>query len=226
MEENLTHKIIDTLKSKATLKQKVFDTTLNTLKLIEEIISEIEQEYNELLDGEDNRIKVLHHKTGIYDLQLKLGSDILIFSMHTNVFQFNKENIIWKHSYMKNNPDNGYVGQISIYNFLTDSFVYNRNDDIGYLVGRIFVNRENHYMVEGKRQMSFRDKDISACEVNKENLRHVIETAINYTINFDLLVPPYDMIKLSTVGQMQQKAQDNKIQTGKRLGFQFNTDDV
>lgn len=226
MEQRLTDIVVDTLKEKATLKQNVFDKSLEAFKLIEEILDELEQEYNQLLEGEDSRIKVEKKQSGVYDLQFKIGSDILIFSMHTNIFKFNKDNVIWKHSYMKNNPDNGYVGQIAIYNFLADSFVYNRFDDIGYLVGRIFINKENHYIVEGKRQVSFHNNDISASLVNKENLRQVIETAINYTINFDLLVSPYDVVKLATAGQMYQKAQDNKIQTGKRLGFQFNTDDV
>lgn len=226
MKEDLKNGIIETLKQKAALKQRVFDTSVAAFSLIEEILQEIEKEYNELLKGEDARIKVIQNKTGVYDLQLKIGSDILVFSMHTNVFQFNKENIIWKHSYLKDNPDRGYVGQISIYNFLADSFAYNRFDDIGYLVARIFINEENHYIVQGKRQISYQSNDISQCVADKESLRRVIETAINYTINFDLLVPPYDAVKLATAGQMHQKAQDNKIQTGKRLGFQFNTDDV
>lgn len=226
MEEKITQTIIGTLKKKAALKQKVFDTSVKAFALVEELLQEIAQEYNELLEGEDPRIKVMQTKTGAYDLQLKIGSDILVFSMHTNVFQFNKDNVIWKHSYLKNNPDKGYVGQISIYNFLADSFVYNRFEDIGYLVARIFINKENHYMVQGKRQLSYHDNDISQCVVDKNSLRKVIETAINYTINFDLLVPPYDTVKLVTAGQMHQKARDNSVQTGKRLGFQFNTDDV
>lgn len=226
MEEQLTQTIIATLQGKAALKQKVFDRSVSAFNLLEEILQELEQEYNKMLAGADARIKVSQTKTGVYDLQLKLGSDILIFSMHTNVFQFNKENVIWKHSYLKENKDRGYVGQISIYNFLADSFTYNRIDDIGYLVARIFINTENHYIVQGKRQLSYLDNDISQCVVSKDNLRKVIETAIDYTLNFDLLVPPYDAIKMATVGQMNQKAKDNRIQTGKRLGFQFNTDDV
>ncbi len=205
--KELTTEIVKTLKGKAGLKQKVFDTTDAAFSLID-------------------RIKVSFTKTGAYDLQFKVGSDILVFSMHSNVFQFNKENVIWKHSYLKNNPEKGYVGQISIYNFLSDSFKHNRFEDLGYLVARIFINNENHYIVEGKRQLSYRDNDISSCIVDKERLKNIIETAINYAINFDLLVPPYDIVKLATVGQMHQKAQDYKIQTGKRLGFQFNTDDV
>ena len=44
---------------------------------------------------------------------------------------------------------------INIYNFLADSFKYNRLNDVGYLVGRVFLNKDLHYFVEGKRQLGF-----------------------------------------------------------------------
>ena len=34
-----------------------------------------------------------------------------------------------------------FCGIINIYNFLSDSFKYNRESDLGYLVGRIFINK-------------------------------------------------------------------------------------
>jgi hypothetical protein len=45
-------------------------------------------------------------------------------------------------------------------------------------------------------------------------------------MEFDLLVPPYDTIKIATVGQAEAKIQHSRMITGKRLGFQFNSDDV
>jgi len=57
-------------------------------------------------------------------------------------------------------------------------------------------------------------------------LRQIIETAIQYSIEFDLLVPLYDQIKVATVEQMRQKMSHSKMTTGKRLGFAFNSDDV
>lgn len=217
-------KILNDLHSKAVLKQQVFNNTIASFTLIENILEEITEKYNK--EPVDEKAQLELTKVGNYDLQLKIGSDILIFSMLTNIFQFNKENIVWKHSYMKNNPENGYVGQIYIYNFLADSYTYKREEDLGYLIARIFVNRENHYLVEGKRQVSFHNNDISENRADKKNLSNIIETAIDYAINFDLLVPPYEAIKIASVGQMMQKAKNSKLMTGKRLGFQFNTDDI
>ena len=45
-------------------------------------------------------------------------------------------------------------------------------------------------------------------------------------LEFDLLVPPYDTVKIATVGQVEAKIQHSRVITGKRLGFQFNSDDV
>jgi hypothetical protein len=45
-------------------------------------------------------------------------------------------------------------------------------------------------------------------------------------LEFDLLVPPYDMVKIASVAQMNSKIDSSKLQTGKRLGFKFNSDDV
>jgi hypothetical protein len=54
----------------------------------------------------------------------------------------------------------------------------------------------------------------------------IITTAIQYSLEFDLLVPPYDTVKIATVGQAEAKIQHSRVITGKRLGFQFNSDDV
>mgnify|MGYP001766559604 CR=1 FL=1 len=115
---------------------------------------------------------------------------------------------------------------INIYNFLTDSFKYNRLEDLGYLVGRLFVNKDNHYFVEGKRQMGFLYNNFGTAIVDKDSLKRIIESAILYCLEFDLLVPPYDVIKIASVAQMNTKIENSKLQTGKRLGFKFNSDDV
>ncbi|HUW92834.1 MAG TPA: hypothetical protein VMV74_06710, partial [Bacteroidales bacterium] len=61
---------------------------------------------------------------------------------------------------------------------------------------------------------------------SKDSLQKIVYTAINYSLEFDLLVPPYDAIKIASVGQAESKIQQTRLITGKRLGFQFNSDDV
>lgn len=225
--ENKREQIIETLKTKSALLQHIFDNTQQVFGQLKEILQEYAVEVNERLDGTtDKRVKMEYRDRGKFEAQLQMAGDILIFSMHTNIFLFDRENIIWQNSYVKQDRQNAYCGVIHIYNFLADSFKYNRSADEGYLVARIFVNRKFQYMVEGKRQVAFRHDRFGQGAITPEALTEIIENTMAYTLDFDLLVPPYDTVKLVTVDQMNTKIENSKLQTGKRLGYQFRSDDV
>ncbi len=234
MEENQTAKpagkreqIVETLKTKSVLLQQIFDNTQQVFGQLKEILQEYAVEVNEQLEGAfDRRIKLEYRDRGKFEAQLQMAGDILIFSMHTNVFQFERENIIWQNSYVKQDKQNAYCGVINIYNFLSDSFRYNRSADEGYLVARIFINRDFQYMVEGKRQVTYRHDNFGQGAITPDALTEIIESTMAYTLDFDLLVPPYDTVKLVTVDQMNTKIENSKLQTGKRMGYQFRSDDV
>jgi hypothetical protein len=183
-------------------------------------------DFNSSFTGLDKRVKLEYHDRGKFEAEIRIAGDILIFSMHSNVFQFDRDHNIWKLSYVKDNNFTSYCGIINVYNFLRDSFKYNRLEDLGYLIGRIFVNKDFHYFVEGKRQMGFLYNNFGTSVINKEALVNIIQSSILYTLEFDLLVPPYDVVKIASVNQMNTKIENSKLQTGKRLGFMFNSDDV
>ena len=113
---------------------------------------------------------------------------------------------------------------INIFNFLSDSFKYQRMNDAGYLIGRLFVNKDMHYFVEGKRELGFLYSNFGTSEVNAENIADILESAIYYTINFDLLVPPYDNIKEVMVQDFITALDSMQMKTGKRMGFRFQAD--
>ena len=146
--------------------------------------------------------------------------------MHSNVFDFEHSHKIHQLSYVRKNRLNSYCGIIHVYNFLTDSFRYNRMEDLGYLIARIFVNRENHFFVEGKRQLGYLYNDFENKCIDKKTMKEIIYSIILYTLEFDLLVPPYDHVSIVSVEQMIQKFQNPKFKTGKRVGFQFSYDDI
>ncbi len=218
--------IVDTLKSKSVLKQKVFDNTATAFVMVKEILKNLAREVNSNLSGVDPRIRMEYTDRSNFDAQLMVAADILLFSMHSNIFQFDREHPAWKTPYIQKNKNNAYSGIIHIYNFLADSFKYSRLDDLGYLIARIFVNHENQYFVEGKRQMGMLFTNYGNEAFSMESLQKVVYTAINYSLEFDLLVPPYDTVKIASVGQAESKIQHSRLITGKRLGFQFNSDDI
>jgi hypothetical protein len=218
--------IITSLKEKSILKQRVYDNTLEAFLNIKDVLKSLSKEINSSLEGVDSRIKLEYTDRSSFDAQIKVAGDILLFSMHSNIFQFDREHPAWKTAYIQKNKFNAYSGIINIYNYLADSFKYAREDDLGYLIARIFINHEKQYFVEGKRQMGMLFTNYGTEEISKKSLQMIISTAIEYALEFDLLVPPYDTVKISTVGQAEAKIQHSKMITGKRLGFQFNSDDV
>ena len=122
--------------------------------------------------------------------------------------------------------ENSYCGLINIYNFLSDSFKFNRNADEGYLIGRIFINRERRYFVEGKQQTSMRAAEFGKSEIGHDALIAILEEAIWFALNFDLLMPPYEDNKRVTVDQFNTKMDNSKFVTGKRLGYDFEVEDI
>ncbi len=223
---NSQKEIVEYLTTKAALKQHVYDLTVEGFHLLKEAIRELSAGINREIPPDDPRLHTEFKDFGKFAAQIRVSGDILVCSMHTNIFEFNREHKIWEIPYVKDDPLNSYCGIINIYNFLSDSFRYKRVNDLGYLVARIFINRNNHYFVEGKRQMGFHYKKFGSLVVSRENMKKIIEKSILYAMQFDLLVPPYDNVKITNVEQMTAKIMRSLQQTGKRLGFQFNADDV
>ena len=223
----LREKILATIIKKSALKQHTFDNTFAAFNELKDVLFEIASEMDDELDGKlDKRVRIEYRDRGKFEAQLQIASDLLIFQMHTDIFEFDSNHIIWQNEYVQASRDNSYCGVINIYNFLSDSFKFNRNADEGYLIGRIFINREKNFFVEGKRQTLVRPMDFGHDKITREALVSIMESAINYAINFDLLMPPYEENKRVTVDQFNTKMDNSKFVTGKRLGYDFNIDDI
>ena len=223
----LRKKILETIVSKSTLKQKVFDNTFATFNDLKETLLEMASEMDDQLDGLlDRRVRLEYRDRGKFEAQIQVANDLLIFQMHTDVFEFEPNHGIGQNPYVQTDRDNSYCGVINIYNFLSDSFKFNRNADEGYLIGRIFINREKCYFVEGKQQTSMRPMQFGKAEIYSEALVRILESAIYYALNFDLLLPSYDDNKRVTVDQFNTKLDNSKFVTGKRLGYDFDVDDI
>ena len=220
--------LFNLIKDKGVLKQDVFSNIILNFKVLKNVLKEIGDDLSDRMSNLDDRVIIEYKDSGEFEAQLRVAGDLMIFQMHSNVFKFNLENSLWKSSYLSENPNRGYCGLINVYNFLNDSFKYNRSNDLGYLIGRIFINHENHFMVQGKRQLGFLYNDFIHSTVDKDQLKSIVQSAILYSLDFDLLVPSYDLVKEVTVDQVRQVSDTLKLRTGKRLGFVFekNNDEV
>ena len=222
--DNAKQLILETLKTKACLKQDVFKKTKDLFQNFKLEAEKLANELSTEMNLADKNVIVEFVNKDDYEFHIKFGGDILVFFMHTNIFDFEKSHPIWKTSYLKDDELRAYCGMINVYNFLSDSFKYNRLNDVGYLVARLFLNKDEHYFVEGKRQLGFLYNDFVNEVINNDKIRNIIESSILYSMDFDLLTPHYDTMKTVSVNEIKEVTSAMSIKTGKRLGFKFQAD--
>jgi len=216
--------ILKLLREKSALKQDIFQNIQLRFGDFKKELRQLADELRAEAVKFDNRISIEYKERSVHEVELLIAGDLLIFHMHTNVFEFDKNHPVWKSSYVKENPYNSYCGMIMVYNFLADSFKYNRVNDIGYLIARIFINKENHFFVEGKRQLGFLYNDFVNSTIDKDAIRRICESTILYALDFDLLTPPFEAVKEVSVSELLEAANQMQLKTGKRLGFRFQAD--
>ncbi len=218
--------LFDKLSNKASLKSNVYQITNQVFKEFKAIIREVVDEFQQYQQEHENASNVIvqYRDRGAFEIELKFGGDVLIFMMHTNVFEFSRFHQVMKTSYIKEDIERSFCGVINIYNFLSDSFKYKRLNDSGYMIGRVFINKDEHYFIEGKKEIGLLYTNFNTSIMNKEAARKIIEAAIMYTINFDLLTPPYEQVQEVSVHEFQATLDNMKLRTGKRLGFKFQAD--
>lgn len=216
--------ILDLLRTKSCMKQDVYANTVALFEVIKELLQEVANDLETQVRGEDERLAISFTDKGATACELRVAGDVVIFHMHTNVFKLDQSHSLWKTSYLEDDELRGYFGVVNVYNFLSDSFRYNRERDLGYLVARIFLNRDNRFFVQGRRQLGFLYDDLAGNEVERKRIKDVLLSVVLYVLEFDLLAPPYDQVNQVTVSEMNELNANLKISTGKRLGFRFQSD--
>jgi hypothetical protein len=189
--KNQKEHILKLLKEKSVMKQDVFRNTVASFEMVKKCVDEIAKELNAETQAIDKRIVVSTLETTSHATQLKVAGDMLEFFMHTNVFEFEKSHAMYRTGYVKQNEYNSYCGIINVYNFLADSFKFNRLNDLGYLVCRIFINREMKFFIEARGPIGVKYSSFSDAPLNQEKLHEIInmETGGN-----DIRIYKYDRI--------------------------------
>lgn len=216
------------LTEKGLMRNQVLENTTETFEMFRDTVKAIVAEYDQFNKQKpiDQRIHIDYKDRGMYEFEFTFSEDILVFMMHSNVFEFSRLHDVMKTGYIREDNNRSFCGVIHIYNFLADSFRYNRENDLGYLIGRIFVNKDMHYFIEGKKELGFLYNNFNTAVMNEEAATEIVQSAMTYTINFDLLSPPYDEVKQLTVLDVQTNVDRMNVRVGKRLGFRFQADEV
>ena len=211
--------ILKLLTDKSVMKQDVFSNTIAVFTMLKEILKERADELSSSAGKIDKRIGITYKDVNSQSMQIKVAGDVLDFFMHTNVFEFEQTHPMFKTGYIRSNPLNSFCGIINVYNFLADSYKYNRMNDVGYLIARIFVNRERKFFIETKTQIGYKYMNFSEEAINKPMLTEIVNELIIFAVLFDLFTPPFDAVRQVTVAEMQEKQSSNALRTGKRLGY-------
>lgn len=223
MNENLTT-LFTLLKDKGQLKQNVYDSTIDAFSTLRDKAKDIAASYQESGIDTSGRVPFEFKNKGNFEFEIKFGGDVLLFMMHSNIFEFPRDHQVFKTPYLKEDKSRSYCGIINIYNFLGDSFKYNRMNDLGYLIGRIFINKDGHYLLEGKRELGLIYNNFAKDTLSEDNAEKIMYRAVEFTINFDLLTPPYQAVQQISVYDIRTTIDNMHLKTGKRLGFRFQAD--
>ncbi len=216
--------ILKLLENKACLKQQIFRTTSAVFDRFKKQLEDLGDKMRLDFKDKDAAVEIRYSEKGDFEAQLKFSGDVLVISMHSNVFSFPSEHAVNQLKYVKDDPSRKYCGIIHIHNFLADSLKYNRTSDMGYLLGRIFINKDEHFFVDGQSQLGFLFNSFGKGKIKESQVIEILELAIIYCMDFDLLTPPFETVRQITLEEKQFMGANSGYPTGKRMGYKFRTE--
>lgn len=200
--EAVTQKLIALLREKSLVKQEVFANTYKVFKQFKDIAQEIVAEVNGQLFANEQSVRLDYKELDDFKFLLKFSGDVIVAQMHTNIWTFGDNHTIYKSSYVEEDYRRAYCGKIMIFNFLSDSIKYNRVNDSGYSMGRIFLNKDNHFFMEGERQFGFLFDNFTTSIMSAGIIRYILQQAMIYAVESDLISDDYQKHKTVTVQEI------------------------
>jgi len=213
--------IIKLLEEKGGVKQEIYRLTQSVFINFQKILKEKSERISKEISVKDKSINIDYSSKGKFEAQIKFSGETLLFHMHSNIFDFPKTHSMHKSEYVKKDPLRSFCGVIHVYNFLSDSLKYNRVNDSGFLIARIFINKDRHFFVEGDEQLGFLFNDFINQKIEKDQINKIIDVLMLYSLEFDLQTPNFHDIKEVFVHQVMDMSNKQKIRTAKRMGYKF-----
>lgn len=212
--------LVEKLTTKAGLKQAVYHTVKAEFEVLKDTVRAIQSELSFKFASIDPNVQVDCNERGEFDIELKFSGDTLVFSMHTNIFFIEGVDEKSFGGYLMENPNKGYCALINIYNFMSDSYKYNRLNDVGILAGRIFVNQENHFFIEGRKSLGKNFHRFNEQIFNQNSMESIIRTAMFDAIDTDLMPPAFEQVQMISLQQKLNEVGSAGLHIGKRVGYE------
>jgi hypothetical protein len=218
MEDRL-ESIYEGLRQKSTVKQTIYRNTRETFDQLRQISTAIVMRLQNKLTPVDSNVVIEYRNINEFEFHIKFSGDLLIFIMHSNIITLPDNHTLMESAYVNDDFKRRFFGHIMAYNFMADSIKFSRMNDPGYLLGRFLVNVDNHYYLEGVKQLDLANAtDMTHNQINEEALRLFVESAMIASVNNDLIGPDLEDISKITV---KQKMENQQMSRGQKLGFVF-----
>lgn len=207
------------LETKACVKQETYRNLQDIFRALMVEAEKVIGSVNKKIKKKDKDVTLAVTSISESEFHIKVAGDLLIFFMHTNIIMLDKKHSLNKSKYVVDNPMRKYLGQINVYNFMADSLKYNRVNDPGYLISRLFINFEKHFLIEGDGQLNYMFEDVSSQPITSTDISVFIQMVISQAIDSDLVASPFPAIRTITLNQKLEKSQ--ALGGGYKIGFQM-----
>ena len=211
------------LESKSTAKQITYKNLLDAFKVLGKESERVVDILQNSAKPADEDVTEIFDWINEHEFHVKLAGDLLVFVLHTNVVTLPPDHPVMADPYIKQNEVNRYFGQIMIYNFMSDSFKFNRINDPGYLIARLLINHEARYVIEGNGQLGSMFNKISDGAISEQELNILVKIVLMIAIENDLMAPPFPDVQFITVNQKMEKTQE--LGGGQKIGFRMSYQD-
>ncbi|GGG06750.1 hypothetical protein [Pontibacter amylolyticus] len=208
--------IIQGLQQKSATKQAIYRNTYQTFTRMKELSQEIVDELTNRITTHNADVVIEYKAISDLEFQIKFSGDLLVFVMHSNIITFPDDYEIMRNDYVDEDFRRRFFGHIMAYNFMADTIKYNRLDDPGYLVGRMLINIENHFVIEGVKQMDLSYDRMARNVISDDMLRLIVESAMVAAVNNDLMGQDVSDIERITY---KQKLENSQLSRPRKLGF-------
>jgi len=218
------HLIAEGLREKSSAKQAIFRATQAAFTLLRQVSQQLCLELTQRVTTEaDPSVRIECLPVSELEIHIRFSGDLLVFVMPYNIVTFPDDFAPLTTPYVAEDFRRRFFGHIMAYNFMADSIRYQRLNDPGYLVGRLLVNIESHYFLEGARQLELPGPDMRVNAITADALRLFVESAVIAAVNNDLIAPPLAEIEKINV---KQKIENQQVSRGSKVGFTFSTQQI
>lgn len=210
--------IFEGLRQKSTAKQAIYRNAQAAFECLRNVTQELVLDLTRRVTSVDSSVIIEYRPVNELEFHIRFSGDLLVFVMHSNIITFPDDFPLFGSRYVSDDFRRRFFGHIMAYNFMADSIKYQRLNDPGYLVGRLLVNIDNHYYIEGAKQLDMPENDMEHNVINDDAMRLFVESAMIAAVNNDLMAPPIQDIQKISV---KQKLENQQVSRGSKVGFNF-----